>query len=109
MQMIRHENELVQKVVLFVTIFQHLLYNNLCRLDDLKPEGIFPALGCDKIRPAFTCSVRQPTHKVISSGAEAPLALTSMSELKLRPPISDSLRQYAYPAHVIRRLSSFLE
>ena len=101
MQMVWHENKIMQQVVSFVSIFQQFGNNDPRRLIRLKKEPALPCLGRNKIRPAFTRSVRQPAHKPIPQGLKPDSSLSQMSELKLRPPgaLRHPLRQYPDPAH----------
>src|SRR5271154_5218593 len=84
--MIGHQNKIMQEVVSFASIFEHLGDHNICYLFDLEDRNVLSGFGGDEVGPAGFGAMCQATHKIFPQGLKPPCCPYLMSELKLRPP-----------------------
>ena len=68
MQVIWHENKIVQEVIPLVSVFKQFRHNDLSCFSHLKQESTLPSLRSNKVRPPLACVVSQPGHRPIPQG-----------------------------------------
>src|SRR5215470_10713802 len=69
MQMVRHQDKVMQEVASPVSVLQNLMDDNFRYLLTLKNLYALPGLRCHEVSPTRLSSMFQSTHKSNSSGA----------------------------------------